>query len=162
MPDRYQNDNHREAILRCFVLLSVVVCFGTIGFFITEQWSLWQCLYFTLITISTVGYGDDGLSAMGEVVAAILLLCGIGTFTYALSTLVQIAMDEEGTRRRKMRQCIKDCRDHIIVCGYGRMGQAICQELTRGGVACVVIEHNEQCCDRAAHRWPPGGRRSRK
>lgn len=142
-------DAHNDAILRCLAMLSVVVCFGTIGFYVTEQWTLWRCLYFTLITITTVGYGDQGVSPLGEVVATLLLVCGIGTFTYALSTLVQIAMDEDGARRRKMKRTISDCSDHIIVCGYGRMGQTICSQLLRGNLQCVVIEQNEDSYERA-------------
>lgn len=140
---------HNEAIFRCLAMLSVVICFGTLGFYVTENWTLWRCLYFTLITITTVGYGDQGVSPLGEVVATLLLVCGIGTFTYALSTLVQIAMDEEGARKRKMKKTIKDCSDHIIVCGYGRMGQTICSQLTRGNLQCVVIEQNEDSYQRA-------------
>ncbi len=143
MQYRATQDNHFDAVLRCLALLSAVGCFGTIAFYVTEDWTLWRCLYFTLITITTVGYGDLGVSPLGEGVAALLLLCGIGTFTYSLSTLVQIATDEEGARRRKMRRNIEDCNDHIIVCGYGRMGRAICAELNHDGVACVVIEHHD-------------------
>jgi len=121
----------------------MVVLAGTIGFFLTEDWSLWRCLYFTLITISTVGYGDLGVSPLGEVVAALLLVCGIGTFTFSLSTLVQIATDEEGKRQRKMKREIDECSDHIIVCGYGRMGETICDQVRRAGMTVVVVERDD-------------------
>lgn len=147
---RANHDNHFEAIARCFALLSVVICFGVVGFCVTEEhWSLWRCLYFTLITITTVGYGDLGISPLGEVVASVLLVCGIGTFTYSLSTLVQIALDEAGARRRKMQRSIEQCNDHIIVCGYGRMGQTICEQLSYGGLDCVVVEFNEHNYEQA-------------
>lgn len=149
MPIPFQHDDHIEAILRCFAMLSVVVLAGTIGFYVTEDWTLWRCIYFTLITITTVGYGDLGVSPLGEVVAAMLLVCGIGTFTFSLSTLVQIATDEDGKRRRKMKRTIAECSDHIIVCGYGRMGETICEQLRRGGMTPVVVERDDDNYERS-------------
>lgn len=143
MPIPTNHENHLQAIRQCVALLSMVVLAGTLGFFLTEEWTLWRCLYFTLITISTVGYGDLGVSPLGEVVAALLLVCGIGTFTFSLSTLVQIATDEEGKRQRKMKREIDECSDHIIVCGYGRMGETICDQVRRAGMTVVVIERDD-------------------
>ncbi len=142
-------DDRHDAIFHCLAMMSMVLLLGTIGFYITEDWTLWRCLYFTLVTITTVGYGDQGVSEMGERVAALLLVCGIGIFTYSLGALVQVAMDKEGSRRRKMKRKIEDCSGHIIVCGYGRMGQTICKQLEEGGLHCVVVENNDLHCQLA-------------
>ncbi|TWT35678.1 Voltage-gated potassium channel Kch [Posidoniimonas corsicana] len=131
------------SVARCGALLAGVLVVGTIGFYFIEgDWTLWECLYFTLVTITTVGYGDYGLSHAGQVFASVLLVCGISVFTYSLSTIVQIASDPEAARRRIMKRRIADCSDHIIVCGYGRMGRTICEEITREDVLCVVIENH--------------------
>ncbi|TWT75898.1 Voltage-gated potassium channel Kch [Posidoniimonas polymericola] len=138
------------SIARCISLLAGVLLVGTVGFYHIEgKWTLWECLYFTLVTITTVGYGDYGLSHNGQVFASLLLVCGISVFTYSLTTIVQIASDPEASRKRIMRRRIADCSDHIIVCGYGRMGRTICEEITREGVTCVVIENNESSIRRA-------------
>lgn len=129
------------AMARCVALAVAVLLIGMLGFkLIEEEWSYWDALYFTLVTVTTVGYGDYGLCDNGKAFAAFILLGGIGTFTYSLSTVVQIASDVDANARRRMKRCISTCRDHIIVCGYGRMGQMICQEIDRGHIDSVVIE----------------------
>ena len=130
---------------RCIGLATAVVTIGTLGFELIEpNWSYWDALYFTLVTITTVGYGDYGLSEDGKVFASLILLGGIGTFTYSLTTLIQIASDVDAILRRKMRRCISECTNHIIVCGYGRMGRMICQELDRSDLKCVVVERDPE------------------
>ncbi len=137
----WRNDEQLLATARCLAVLIGVVVFGTLGFhLVEEEWTYWESLYFTLVTITTVGYGDHGISENGEKFAALLLLCGIGTFTYSLTTLVQIASDREATARRKMKHSIAHTTDHVIVCGYGRMGRMVCEEIERGGLSFVVIE----------------------
>lgn len=126
-----------------------VVAIGALGFRLIEGWPLWEATYFTLVTISTVGYGDYGLSEDGKKFAAFMLLCGIGTFTYSLTTLVQIASDVDAGLRRKMKRKIAECTDHVVVCGYGRIGKMICEEVERSGHRCVVVERDPDCVQRA-------------
>jgi voltage-gated potassium channel len=134
-------DDYVAATVRCAMMMLLVICGGTLGFLLVEEhWSLWHSLYFTLITVTTVGYGDSGISPQGEVVAAILLLCGIGTFTFSLTTLMHIASDRQNAMRRKMNKLIGQCSNHFVICGYGRMGQAICRELADQGQTFLVIE----------------------
>ena len=137
-------DSEMKAMVRCGLLLIGIMAVGTLGFHLIEDdWSFWNCLYFTIVTMTTVGYGDYGLSPKGEYFAAGLMLAGFGVFTYSLSTLVRIAADTDAALRRKMKREIASCRDHIVVCGYGRMGRTICEEVRLGGLDCVVIEHQE-------------------
>lgn len=130
-----------SAMVRSILLACSVVLIGTLGFKLIEQsWSYWDAFYFTLVTVTTVGYGDYGLCDNGRAFAAFILIGGIGAFTYSLSTLVQIASDIDASLRRKMKRQIAQSRDHVIVCGYGRMGQMICEELDQSDIECVVIE----------------------
>jgi len=136
--------NRGKIALRCVAALVGVTLFGTIGFFAIEpDWDLWQSLYFTLITITTVGYGDEGLSADGRKFATVLLLAGIGTATYSLSILVQVAVSYQLCWRRRMQQHIDRFHDHIVVCGFGRMGKTICELLAGSGVQFLVVERDE-------------------
>ncbi|MEM9187088.1 MAG: potassium channel protein [Planctomycetota bacterium] len=139
-----------RALLRCALLLVGIIAVGTFGFDLIEpEWSLWDCFYFTIVTITTVGYGDYGLCRNGQAFAAFLMLSGFGVFTYSLTSMVRIAADSEAARRRKMKREIAGCEDHIVVCGYGRVGQTICREIRRGGLDCVVIEQGEAGVARA-------------
>ena len=146
----WREDEQLLAMARCLAMLAAVVAFGTLGFHLVEEgWTYWESLYFTLVTITTVGYGDQGIGENGQKFAALLLLCGIGTFTYSLTTLAQIASDREASARRKMKHMIAHTSDHVIVCGYGRMGRMVCEEIDRGGLSCVVIELNKEGIEQA-------------
>ena len=90
------------------------------------------------------GYGDDGISEVGRRFAIVLLICGIGTFTYSLSTLIQFAVDREAALLRRMKRTIRETSDHVVICGYGRIGRTVCHQLSKGGVTCVIIEPYEQ------------------
>lgn len=136
--------------LRCLAALSIVITFGTIGFMLVEpDWGPWKSLFFTLITITTVGYGDEGLSPNGEVFAAVLLLLGIGTATYSLSSLVQIAVTCQTSWKRKMQNKIHRLRDHFIICGFGRIGQTLAQELLEAGTPFVIVDCDPAIIDSA-------------
>jgi hypothetical protein len=75
--------NHEARIvMRAIAMLCVVMLVGTIGFLLIEPgWTVWRAIYFTLITITTVGFGDETTSLAGQKFAALLLVCGIGTAT---------------------------------------------------------------------------------
>jgi voltage-gated potassium channel len=128
----------------------VVIAFGTLGFMLVESdWSPWKSLFFTLITITTVGYGDEGLSPNGEVFAAVLLLMGIGTATYSLTSLVQIAINYQNAWKRKMKKQIDQFEDHFIICGFGRIGHTVAQQLQEAGIPFVVIDCDQQVIEDA-------------
>ncbi|HRX77806.1 MAG: NAD-binding protein [Planctomycetaceae bacterium] len=132
-----------RAATRCVAILLTVVVFGTLGFWYIEHennWDLWKSLFFTLITITTVGYGDQGLSPTGEKFAAILLLFGIGSATYSITSLVQIAVTYQSTRKQKMQNKIDRLQDHLIICGFGRIGRTVADELAKANVPFVVVD----------------------
>lgn len=137
-------------MFRCALALSTVVVCGSLGFMLIEDWPVWKSIYFTLITITTVGYGDEGLSPYGKAYAAALVIGGIGVATYSLSLLVQTAVNYQFTWRKKMQDSIDHLHDHVLVCGYGRMGKAVCEQLIREDATFVVIEPNAETCELAA------------
>ena len=137
-------DTGRQRRLRRAILaLSVVLTGGTLGFMIIEPtWGLWRSLYFTLITVTTVGYSDEGLSAQGRGFTTILLVAGIATASYAFSQIVQAAVSYQFAWRRRMQKDIDRLRDHYVVCGMGRVGRAVCKQLTENSTPFVVIEQD--------------------
>ena len=137
---------HHESriVMRAIAMSCGVVLVGTAGFMLIEPgWTLWRALYFTLSTITTVGYGDEGISETGQKFAALLLVTGIGTATWTLTTVVQYAVSYQFDWQRRMKKMINTTSDHIIICGFGRIGRTICQELAESNVACVVIDRDE-------------------
>ncbi len=132
-----------RAASRCIAILLLVVALGTLGFWYIEHdndWGLWKSLFFTLITITTVGYGDQGLSPAGEKFAALLLLFGIGGATYSISSLVQIAVTYQVAWKKKMQNKIDRLKDHLIICGFGRIGRTVAEELQKAGLPFVIVD----------------------
>ncbi len=138
----------RRNVLRALIALTVVITLSTLGFaWLEPHWTVWDAFFFTLVTITTVGYGDYGLDARGQVFATLLLIAGIGITTYALGQVVQMAVNNQAARRRKMLKQIAHLKDHFIVCGAGRVGQAVCERFTESGVALVVIDLDPERCE---------------
>ena len=114
---------------------------------IQDEWGFWRSLYFTVITITTVGYGDYGLSETGERFTAILLIFGIGTATYAFGEVVKAAIAYQSAWRYRMQRKVDRVSQHFIVCGYGRVGRTVCDRLMEREVPFVIIENNESAIE---------------
>lgn len=139
----------RTHLYWALVALMCVICIGTSGFMIIEPWDLWEALYFTLITITTVGYGDEGISATGKKFASFMLIGGIGIASYTFALVVQYAVTLQFAWKERMQSTIDKLEGHVIVCGFGRMGSAVCDRLAEAGRDVVVIESNEQAFELA-------------
>lgn len=144
-----------KIVTRAIALLCGVIVCGTVGFYVIENdWTLWRSFYLTLITITTVGYGDEGMSEASEVFAALLLVSGIGTATWALSTVVQFTVVRQFDWSRRMRKRVRHMQDHIIICGFGRIGQTLCEELTEAGIPFVIVDKSaEAVADAVARKF---------
>ena len=131
------NSNVRYALLALLALMVV----GTLGYSSIEGWSLLDSVYMTVITLSTVGFGElHPLSTQGKLFTSLLVLFGVGTLAYAATQITE-SIIERGIRfRPRMQREIKRMQGHVIVCGYGRMGETVCQQLLDRDEQLVVIE----------------------
>ena len=126
--------------------LAVLIGAGTIGFHLIEKIDLFRALYMTVITISTVGYGDitpktpgGRLFTIGIIVTgAILVASFVGT---GVQALVDGEWREHLSRIWRKRMLDK-LNQHVIVCGYGRVGRHTVQELERERIPYVVVDMN--------------------
>jgi len=129
-------------------LFAAVCAAGTAGYVLVEGWGPWDALYMTVTTITTVGYKEvHPLSRAGEVLTVCVILAGVGTafytFTLLATVVVEGGLHARLERRRRLRM-LDDLRDHFIVCGYGRIGAIIVEELRRQHVPYVVIERDHE------------------
>lgn len=129
-----------------------VIAFGTIGFKLIINLSWFDSFYFTLITLTTVGYGEPAQMTEGaRYFTAALILLGVGTLAFALSSAAQAVIESELLStfgKRRMYKDISKLRDHYIVCGAGRVGAGIIRDIGRSGQEFVVIEGDEAIADR--------------
>ncbi|NOY40091.1 MAG: potassium channel protein [Nitrospirae bacterium] len=125
-------------------LVFLVILSGTVGYSIIEGWTLFDSLYMTVITLSTIGYQEvRPLSFTGRAFTIILVFVGVGAVAYGINNGIRIVFEGEIQKafgRRKLEKRLKSIKNHFIVCGYGRMGKIICNELKAKGVPFVVVE----------------------
>ena len=131
---------------------------GTVGYVLVEGWSIADAFYMTVITVSTVGFEVEPLSGAGRVFTSFVVLFGVGTAFYILTTMVQVVVEGEvaelvGVRRMTAR--IEALRDHYILCGFGRVGEEIVRELVEHGVSFVIVENNPEALGRAQRQGYP-------
>jgi voltage-gated potassium channel len=120
-----------------------VVVLGTIGFSLTEGWTLWHAFYVTVLGMMTVDLPP--LSPRGQVFTVVLLTAGIAatlyTFTLLATVVVEGGLPKRLQRRREARM-LENIRDHFIICGYGRIGTTVAHQFRRQQIPYVVIERD--------------------
>jgi voltage-gated potassium channel len=141
-----------QRVQRAAMAICAVLVFGTVGFAIIEGWSIWKSFYFTLVTITTVGYGDYGLSEGGQKFGAIILVLGVVVFTMTAGQLLRDIIELQNDWERRMQRQISHLQGHYIICGLGRLGFGLCEDLEDAGVMFVVIDNNRERCEDAARR----------
>ena len=106
-----------------------------------------DALYMTVITVSTIGYGEvHAVSPEGRIFTLVLIVMGVGFFLYVIGNVVQFLVEgriREVLGRHKLDKQIDQLNNHYIVCGYGRMGRALCRYLAQRNLEFVTIEKNE-------------------
>jgi voltage-gated potassium channel len=137
----------RKVLIAIANLLGIVAV-GTIGYMTIEGTSLVDGLYMTVITITTVGYGEVfTLSPAGRYFTIFLIMVGVGLVLYLFGKVTE-AMVEGGLQsymgRKTMDKKVAGLKDHFIVCGYGRIGKVICQILHENKRPFVIIENDPE------------------
>jgi voltage-gated potassium channel len=126
--------------------LILIFIIGTLGFHFIEGWSLTESLYTTVITLSTVGYGDFyPETTVGRLFTVILVIFGVGTMLYTIGLLTETMVDARFRSlmgRGKSEKMIKKLNRHYIICGCGRIGYLICKELSQEKIDFAVIDSN--------------------
>ncbi|MBN2639900.1 MAG: potassium channel protein [Bacteroidales bacterium] len=128
------------------VLILTIV--GAIGYMLIEHYQLLDALYMTVISMSTVGYGEvHKLSSGGKIFTMFLILSSLGIVGYFLTQITQNIFRTQvgfffGRNQRQIN--IRKMKNHVIVCGYGRNGRQVASELVAHGEKVIVIEekHN--------------------
>jgi voltage-gated potassium channel len=125
-------------------LVALMTVIGTIGYRLIEHMSMLDALYMSVITISTVGFQEvKPLSTAGRLFTIGLIVTGVGSAIYLFTVIGELVVEgrlREFLGKSAMNRKIHGLHGHVIVCGYGRFGRAVVEELTRNAVSMVVIE----------------------
>lgn len=142
----------RTGLSRGLSSIAAVILLGTFGYRLIESWGWIDCLYMTVITISTVGTREvHDLSPAGRLFTTVLIFFGVGTMAYCLSRLTEFLFQRSITNvlgRKNMAKKISEMKRHSIICGYGRTGSRVVAELQAANAGFVVIERDEDIVKR--------------
>lgn len=127
------------------LLLLVTVLIGTGGYVAIEGWSLSDAIYMTIISLTTTGFTEvHPLSPAGRGLTVFVIVSGIASLAYVGGRVLQLAVERYLHRRGRMERHIARLRNHVILCGYGRMGRHIAADLIEARVPFVVLESNPE------------------
>ncbi|WP_170853775.1 potassium channel family protein [Lishizhenia tianjinensis] len=120
------------------------ILIGILGYVGLEGYDTLDAFYMTMITISTVGFGEvQSLSPHGKIFTSLLIIMSLGTFAYAITSLSSYLF---GGDFRKLRKAIMEKRkidalkNHVVICGFGRVGRQVAEDFARTNQSFVVVE----------------------
>ncbi len=141
----------RSKIYIAVFLLLFLLFVGVVGFMVLSDYSWVDALYMTVITITTVGYGEvQPLDDQSKIFTICLILTSIVIVGYALSVITEYILSKnnlEELTQKKMQKKIDSLKNHIIICGYGRNGRQAAKKLSAYKKPFVVIEKNKDFID---------------
>jgi voltage-gated potassium channel len=149
-------------ILWSFVSLGTVLTTGTFGYWLLgdREYSLLDCFYMTIITISTIGFTevvDLSDNPYGRLFTVFIAMSGIGTFAYLLSNFTASVVEgelNEVFRRKKMEKRILQMKDHFIVCGIEGVGEHIMGELQTTERPFVLVDSDRTMIEDMIESFP--------
>ena len=142
--------NYQRKIFIALTLLIGLLVTGTVGYLFLEkdnQWRLLDAIYMTVITLTTVGYSNMGMSDAGRVFTMFLLIGGFGVFTYSVTIATAFLIEgqlQSFFRQQKMIRTVDKLLNHYIICGLGDTGVHVLDEMLKAEVDFVGIEFEEE------------------
>ena len=145
--------NYQRKIIIAFSLLFGLIIIGTIGYSVLEkdnpnqEWQLLDAIWMTVITLTTVGYGDMEISDAGRVFTLFLLIGGIGMYIYSITIATAFLVEGQLLsffKHRKMTKDVEKLSNHYIVCGIGDTGIHVLEEMLNAEASFVGIEMDEE------------------
>ncbi|MDO7138329.1 potassium channel family protein [Algibacter lectus] len=142
----------RTKIYTAVFLLVLILLVGVFGYMMISDYTAIDALYMTVITITTVGFGEVvPLDNNSKIFTIFLILTSIVIVGYALSTITEYILSKdhiEELKQKKMQKKIDAFNNHIIICGYGRNGKQAAVKLAAHNRSYVIVEKNKEMIER--------------
>ncbi len=140
----YAHEYDMKNVVRGLLMLIGIIFIGTTGYMLIEKWDFLESLYMTIITITTVGFKEvRPISDHGRIFTIFLIFSGVGIIAYTLGLVAQAMIEFQIMSilgRRKLGLKIRSLKDHYIICGYGKLGKVVANELKSKDIPLLVIE----------------------
>ncbi len=137
----------RDYLGRALLIAFIVLVVSTNGYVLLAQYSWFDALFMTVITLGTVGYGEvQPLNQTGQIWSMLVIVFGYGVLVNITARFTSLllsgafAENRDNSRRKKL---IANCNIHLVVVGYGRVGRSTVESTVSVQKTCVVIEANE-------------------
>ncbi|MBE9223431.1 potassium channel protein [Cyanobacterium stanieri LEGE 03274] len=143
----------KRELIGASVALGGVLLSGTLWYWLVEKWSFVDSAYMTIITLSTVGFGEiKALDAQARIFTMVLILTGIVIFGYLVNRFTEAISQgyfKERLRFKQKRNVIDKLQNHYILCGFGRMGFHVARELHAENTPFIILEKGESELEKA-------------
>lgn len=135
-------------------LIFIGLTIGTLGYMLIEGWRFLDALYMSVITTTTVGFAEvQNLSDTGRVFTMFLIFLSFGTFAYAITSLTKYLIGGEYKQsllEYRITKRLKKMENHVIICGFGRVGKQVVEDLLAQNIPVIVIESNRDLVEKTA------------
>jgi len=144
--------------LKCVIACCGVIILGSVGFAMIEQWSIGESFYMTIITMSTVGYGETReLSEVGRLFTCGLIVISIATMTLTTASFTSFLISNSLSGKfwkRRMQKMAARLKNHTIICGTGLISLVILDRLHRQKLPVVVVGDDRDEIEEIKRRFP--------
>lgn len=133
-------------LFRAQAAFALVLVIGTVGFHLIMDEGWVAAFYRAVVTTTLTGLDTPPPTAAGKLFSVVLLLAGVVIFLYIAGAVVELitrGVVGGALAERKRRRTIEELENHVIVCGFGRVGRAVAEEVRAAGRPCVVVDVNE-------------------
>ncbi|MDN3666373.1 potassium channel family protein [Algibacter miyuki] len=142
----------RTKIYTAVFLLVLILLIGVFGYVMISDYTIIDALYMTVITVTTVGFGEVvPLDDESKIFTIFLILTSIIIVGYALSTITEYILSKdhiEELKQKKMQKKIDSFKNHVIICGYGRNGKQAAVKLAAHNRPFVIVEKDKEMVER--------------
>lgn len=156
VPRQTENQRIRRTAARTAALVMAILIAGSAGYALIEGWPLLDSLFMTVITLATIGYGEiHPLSTAGRLFTIAIIFLGVGTLGYAFAEVTAFLAGgglRAYRRRERLERMMQQLQGHTIVCGCGRLGTALVEELHAEHMPFVVIDRDARVVERLGLR----------
>lgn len=141
-----------KKIFLSLILLHTILFIGITGYMVMENLSFFEAIWLTIVSVMTIGYGDlVPQTTGGRWLTVIIIPLAVGLATYMLAqfagAIISGRLSNE-MRKRKMTRNVQHLNDHIILCGYGRVGKQVYLQLQKEDKSVVVIDKDEMVLEK--------------
>jgi voltage-gated potassium channel len=133
------------------IALMSLIIYGIIGSLYIMHLDLINSLYYTVITIATVGYGDiSPITSIQKLFTVTLVLGGVGLLAYVFTLTISVVTMtvEEITSGSRLRKKMAATKNHFVLCGYGRVGAAVFRELKKRNQMAIIVEKDRKIVEK--------------